>query len=101
MLKDFKDFLTQGNIIEIAVAVIMANSFTQVVNSLVNDVIMPLIAFRGYNSDFLALKFGPVSIGNFFSSILNFLFIAFFVYFIIILPLKKVSIYNQSKAKKI
>ena len=90
MLKGFRDFILRGNVMDLAVAVIIGAAFTAIVNSLVADVLNPLIASVGGKPDFSAVVLhvgnGVVKIGNFFNAVIAFLIIAAVVYFCIVLP---------------
>ena len=81
MLKEFKEFALKGNVIDLAIGVIIANAFQKIVSSLVSDIIMPLISLVTTDIDFsdLALTVGNVSItyGNFITAIIDFLIVAF------------------------
>jgi len=88
MLKGFKDFVFRGNVIELAVAVIIGAAFGAVVTSLVGDVITPLIGAVVGKPDFSEIVAGPVKIGSFLNALVSFLLVAFAVYFMIILPMK-------------
>ena len=81
MWKDFKEFALKGNVIDLAIGVIIANAFQKIVSSLVNDIIMPLISLITTDIDFtdLALTVGNVSItyGNFITAVIDFLLVAF------------------------
>lgn len=94
MLKGFRDFVLRGNVVDLAIAVIIGAAFTGVVNSLVADVINPLIAATISKPDFssvvLHVGSGTIKIGNFFNAIVSFLIIAFVVYFFIVLPVSKI-----------
>jgi len=87
MLKEFRDFINRGNVIDLAVAVILGAAFTAIVNSLVNDIIMPIIGALLGGIDFttLAITVGDAQItyGNFIQAIVNFLLIAFVLFLII------------------
>jgi large conductance mechanosensitive channel len=87
MLKEFRDFINRGNVIDLAVAVILGAAFTAIVNSLVNDIIMPIIGALLGGVDFtsLAIQVGDASImyGNFIQAIINFLLIALVLFLII------------------
>lgn len=87
MLKEFRDFITRGNVMDLAVAVILGTAFTAIVNSLVNDIIMPIIGIILGGVDFtaLAITVGDANItyGNFIQAIINFLLIAFVVFLIV------------------
>ncbi len=87
MWKEFRDFINRGNVIDLAVAVILGTAFTAIVNSLVNDIIMPIIGVLLGGIDFttLAITVGDASItyGNFIQAIINFLLIALVVFLIV------------------
>lgn len=87
MLKEFRDFINRGNVIDLAVAVIIGGAFGAIVTSLVNDIIMPLVGviMGGINFTGLAItvKDAQVLYGNFIQAIVNFLIIAFVVFLIV------------------
>lgn len=87
MLKEFREFLNRGNVIDLAVAVIIGGAFGAIINSLVNDIIMPLIGIVLGGVDFssLSITVGEAVIlyGNFLQAIVNFLIIAFVLFLII------------------
>lgn len=87
MLKEFKDFISRGNVMDLAVGVIMGAAFTAIVQSLVGNLINPLIGlFLGkINLSNLVLKVGDATFkyGNFIESIINFLIIALVVFFLV------------------
>jgi len=91
MLRGFKEFLIQGNVISIATAIIIGAAFNQVVNSLVADVITPIIGALGGNPDFSSIKLGPVWIGKFINAVLNFIIVGSAVYFIIVVLMQKLK----------
>ena len=84
MLKEFKEFATKGNIFDMAIGVIVGGAFQKIVTSLVNDIIMPLVAiFTGRVSfDDLTLTIGNSAIkyGSFITTIVDFLIIAFSIF---------------------
>ena len=84
MLKEFKKFATKGNIMDLAVGVVIGGAFQSIINSLVNDIIMPAISMITGKVDFSDMMFtvGEVSIkyGNFITAIVNFLIIAFSIF---------------------
>ncbi len=94
MLKEFRDFINRGNVIDLAVAVIIGAAFTAIVNSLVNDIIMPIIGVILGGIDFtsLAITVGSATItyGNFIQAVINFLIIAF-VIFLMVKAINKAS----------
>jgi large conductance mechanosensitive channel len=87
MWKEFKEFISRGNVIDLAVAVVMGGTFGAIVNSLVNDIIMPLVGILLGGIDFssLTLQVGNATLtyGNFIQAIINFLAIAFTLFLII------------------
>ncbi len=87
MLKEFRDFAMRGNVIDLAVAVVIGAAFTAIVTSLVDDIIMPLVGVLIGGVDFtgLAITVGNASItyGNFIQAIINFLLIAFILFLIV------------------
>ena len=91
MLKGFRNFILRGNVVDLAVAVIMGAAFNAIVSSLVGDVLNPLIAATVGKPDFstvvLHLGSGQIKIGNFLNAAVSFLIVAITVYFAIILPL--------------
>jgi len=89
MLKGFRDFAARGNVIDLAVGVIIGAAFGGIVDSLVKDLITPLIGLLGGNPDFSALKAGPVNIGTFINSVIAFLIKAAGLYFLIVLPFNR------------
>ncbi len=91
MIKGFRDFILRGNVVDLAVAVIIGAAFGAIVTSLVSDVINPLIAGTVGQPDFSHIIFhvgkGEVKIGNFLDHVLSFLIIAGVVYFAMVLPI--------------
>ncbi len=84
MLNDFKQFAIKGNVIDLAVGVIIGAAFGKIVNSLVDDVIMPLINPLIPAGDWHNLVVYPgIKIGSFLSVVLNFLIIAFALFVIV------------------
>lgn len=91
MLKGFRDFILRGNVVDLAVAVILGAAFNGIVNSLVGDVLNPLIAATIGKPDFssviLHVGGGQIKVGNFLNAAVSFLIIASVVYFCIVLPM--------------
>lgn len=87
MIKEFKDFITRGNVLDLAVAVIIGGAFIAIVNSLVNDIIMPIIGaiLGGIDFSSLAVSVGEATItyGNFIQAVINFLLIALILFLLI------------------
>ena len=84
MFKEFKEFATRGNIMDMAVGVVIGGAFQKIINSLVEDIIMPCVSILTGKVDFsdMVLKVGEASIryGNFITAIVNFLIIAFSIF---------------------
>jgi large conductance mechanosensitive channel len=87
MLQEFRDFINRGNVIDLAVAVVIGAAFTAIVNSLVEDIIMPFVGIILGGIDFssLSINFGEATIayGNFIQAIINFLLIALVIFFVV------------------
>ena len=87
MLKEFKEFITRGNVMDLAVGVIIGGAFQAIITSLVEDILMPFISVITGNVDFSELVFtvGNASIkyGNFITAIVNFLIIAFSIFLVV------------------
>ncbi len=87
MIKEFKEFISRGNVIDLAVGVIIGGAFGKIVSSLVNDVIMPFIGIISGGLDLkdMSYKVGDATIayGSFIQSIIDFLIIALCIFIII------------------
>jgi large conductance mechanosensitive channel len=95
MLKGFKDFIMRGNVVDLAIAVVIGAAFGAVVTALVEDLITPLIAAIGGQQDFSNLTFTVNSskflYGAFINAVVAFLYIAAAIYFAVVLPLNKLA----------
>ncbi len=89
MFKGFRDFILRGNVLDLAVAVIIGAAFSAVVTSLVQDVITPLIGALVGQPDFSALTLGPIRIGNFLNAVIAFLLVAVVIYFFVVAPMNR------------
>jgi large conductance mechanosensitive channel len=87
MLKEFKDFIAKGNVVDLAVAVIIGAAFGTIISSLVDDVITPLLlapALKAAHAEDLdKLTWGAVKYGKFLSAIIKFIVVAFVLFLII------------------
>lgn len=87
MLKEFKAFIMKGNVIDLAVAVIIGAAFGAIISSLVDDIITPLLLAPALKAtgaaDISALAWGAVKYGNFLGAIIKFLVIAFVLFMLI------------------
>ena len=90
MIKGFKQFMLRGNVVELAVAVVMGAAFTAVVNALVKDLLTPFIAAIVGAPDFSAIAIelngSKFLIGDFINALISFLLISAAVYFFVVLP---------------
>jgi large conductance mechanosensitive channel len=89
MLKGFRDFILRGNVIDLAVAVVIGAAFTGVVNAVTKGFITPLIALAGGKADVSGLNVGPFDFSVIVNSILQFLITAAVVYFLIVTPMNR------------
>lgn len=87
MIKEFKEFISGGNVVDLAVGVVMGGAFGKIVTSLVEDIIMPLVGLLMGGVDFsaLSIKVGEAQVkyGNFIQMIVNFLIIAFCIFLVV------------------
>jgi large conductance mechanosensitive channel len=87
MWKEFKEFAIKGNAIELAIGVVIGAAFTQVVNSLVHDVLNPILSLFTGRIQFANMKLvifqHSVNVGTFLNTLLNFFIVAFAVFLII------------------
>ena len=94
LVKGFRDFISRGNIVELAVAVVIGTAFTAVVTALVADIITPLIAAIGGQPHFQDLAFkvhkSTFLYGAFLNALITFLIIAAVVYFLIVAPMARI-----------
>jgi large conductance mechanosensitive channel len=89
LANDFKAFVLKGNVMDLAVGVIIGAAFGDIVKSMVKDVITPLIGMVGGKPDFSALHLGPIMIGNFINAVFAFLIMAAVVFFVLVKPMNK------------
>lgn len=94
VLKEFKEFINRGSVVDLAVGIIIGGAFTSIVNSLVNDVVMPVVSMIIGGFDFSNLKFtipayipgiepATINYGNFITAVINFLIIAFVIFLLV------------------
>ncbi|WP_299228589.1 large conductance mechanosensitive channel protein MscL [Sulfurihydrogenibium sp.] len=98
MLKGYKEFIMRGNVIDLAVAVIIGAAFNQIVNSLVSDVLTPAIGALFSVPDFSGLKVGPIALGKFINAVINFLFVSAAIYFLIVAPMNELAKRKKEEA---
>lgn len=87
IVKEFKEFISRGNVIDLAVGVIIGAAFGKIVSSLVDDILMPLIGaiLGGLDFTSLSVKIGDATVcyGNFIQNIVDFLIVALCIFFIV------------------
>lgn len=95
MIAGFRDFISRGSVVELAVAVVIGAAFGAVVTSLVADLITPLIGAIFGEPDFSALSFtingSEFTYGNFINALFAFLTVAAAIYFVVVVPLNKLE----------
>ncbi|MGP9615413.1 large conductance mechanosensitive channel protein MscL [Arthrobacter sp. AOP36-A1-22] len=93
MLQGFKDFVMKGNVVDLAVAVVIGGAFATVIDAFVNSVLMPLISVLVGTPNFdNFLAVGPehaIKIGVLLTAVVNFLLVAAAIYFVVVMPMNK------------
>lgn len=102
MLREFRDFIARGNVLDLAVGIIIGVAFTAIVTSLVDDLVNPLIGLLVGGVDFSGLSFGlgdaQFMYGNFINAVIKFLIVAWVV-FMIVKGVNKATSLGPKKAK--
>ena len=87
MIKEFREFIYRGNVLDLAVAVMMGAAFTAIVKSLVDDIIMPIVGVIIGGLDFAALSWqigeATVKYGTFLQAVVNFLIVAWIIFLVV------------------
>lgn len=100
IMKEFKEFISKGNVVDLAVGVIVGGAFGKIVTSLVNDILMPLLGviLGGINFGGLTLKVGSavVAYGSFLQNVIDFLIISFCI-FVFVKFINKLTIKNKKE----
>ncbi|MEI8249304.1 MAG: large conductance mechanosensitive channel protein MscL [Candidatus Taylorbacteria bacterium] len=93
MLIGFKQFILRGNVVDLAVGIVIGAAFTGIVTALVKDMIMPIIGIFGHVPDFSRLYFmvngSRFMYGDFLNALISFLIVAASIYFLVVLPINK------------
>jgi large conductance mechanosensitive channel len=99
MLQDFKKFILRGNVVDLAVAVVIGAAFTGIVNAIVKDLVTPLIAAIGGQPDFSDLYFtinnSRFMYGDLLNAIISFMLIAGVIFFLVVQPINKLVAYSN------
>ncbi|MCX6703654.1 MAG: large conductance mechanosensitive channel protein MscL [Candidatus Zambryskibacteria bacterium] len=105
MLQGFKQFILRGNVVDLAVGVVIGGAFGAVVNSLVADIMTPLISAIFHAPDFSGLFFtineSKFMYGNFFNALISFIIVASSIYFFVVTPLNKLMLYSKKSENPI
>lgn len=100
--EEFKEFILRGNVVMLAVAVIIGTAFTDIVNAFSENIIMPIIAAFGGQPDFSSIGFeingSHIGIGSFLNAVIAFLIIALIVFFMIVKPMN--TLLNRNKVEE-
>lgn len=95
MIKGFKDFILRGNVVDLAVAVVIGAAFGAVVTAFVADIITPLIAAIGgkpsFGKLFFSINGSQFLYGNFINEVISFVIIAAVIYFIVVVPMEQIQ----------
>jgi large conductance mechanosensitive channel len=102
MFSGFRQFILRGNVLDLAVAVVIGAAFTAVVTAFVKDLLTPLIAAIGGQSDFAALTFtinnSKFLYGDFINAIISFIIVAAVIYFLVVVPVNRLMALGQKPA---
>jgi large conductance mechanosensitive channel len=83
LIQEFKEFAVKGNVLDLAVAVVIGTAFGKIVDSVVKDIITPILTPAQGAVDFASLKVGPFAIGNFINNVISFIIVAFVLFIIV------------------
>jgi large conductance mechanosensitive channel len=104
-MNGFKQFLLRGNVVDLAVGVVIGAAFTQIVTSFVKDLLTPLIGAVGGQPNFSGLKFtinkSEFLLGDFINAVISFAIVAAVVYFFVVLPMNKLTEKAKGKQEKV
>ncbi|MFC7432494.1 MULTISPECIES: large conductance mechanosensitive channel protein MscL [unclassified Agrococcus] len=96
-MQGFKEFILRGNVVELAVAVVIGTAFTNIVTQIVEGVINPIITAIAGQNDFSDVEVGIIKIGLVIGAVINFLIVAAVVYFAMVMPMAK---FKERQAKR-
>lgn len=101
MLQGFKQFILKGNVVDLAVGVVIGVSFGEVVNALVKGIITPLIGIFGGIADFSSFSFtvnkSTFLVGDFINALLSFLIVSAVIYFFVMIPMNKLIAFTKKE----
>jgi len=103
MIKGFKQFILRGNVVDLAVGVVIGAAFGKIVESLVKDVLTPIIGAIAKLPDFSGLYFtlndSKFMIGDFINALISFLIVAFAIYFFVVVPVNALIMRSKRSQK--
>ena len=100
VVTEFKAFILKGNVVDLAVGVVIGAGFGKVVDSVVKDLITPIIGLIGGQPDFSAVKPFGIGIGNFINSTLSFLILGAVVFFLVVKPMNALIVMSKRRAEQ-
>ena len=104
-MKGFREFILRGNVVDLAVAVVIGAAFGAVVTSMVEDLLTPLLAAIGGQPDFSRLGFevngSRFALGEFLNALLSFLIIAAAVYFLVVVPVNRLMARSRTEPEPV
>jgi large conductance mechanosensitive channel len=83
IVSEFKEFISKGNVLDLAVGVIIGAAFGKIVSSLTDDIIMPVLGLVVGKMDYSTIVLGPMKLGLFINAVLNFFIIAFCIFLVV------------------
>lgn len=96
MWNEFKKFAFKGNVLDLAVGVIIGAAFGKIVSSLVDDIIMPIVGLATFGADFSELTYKAIAYGSFLQAVVNFFITAFAIFFFV----KIINRYRKKEESK-
>jgi len=100
IVNEFKAFILKGNVVDLAVGVVIGAAFGKVVESVVKDMITPIIGMFGQQPDFSKVYLGPLAVGNFLNVLIAFLILAAVIFFLVVKPMNALKELTQKKAEE-
>jgi large conductance mechanosensitive channel len=91
MLNEFKTFISKGNVVDLAVGVIIGGAFGKIVSSMVEDIITPIIGLFGGQPDFSSIVLYGIRIGSFINALIAFLILAAVIFLVFVKPMNKLK----------
>jgi large conductance mechanosensitive channel len=83
IVSEFKEFISKGNVLDLAVGVIIGAAFGKIVSSLTDDILMPILGLFVGKMDYSTITVGPMKVGLFINAVLNFFIIAFCIFLVV------------------